>query len=120
MISVEVKSKEELKSAINNKIDCIIINGELSKKIKRSYMAKKILMGILIFLGAVSFVTHFVGNYAMPDSFIVVGISLILGIIFFGLALIIKLIEPYDIELSLEPNRVIFRKKRPTFIKKKN
>lgn len=119
MSSVEVRSKEELKSAVNNKIDLIIIKGELSKKIKRSYITREILIGILIFLGAVSFVTHFVGNYAMPGSFAVVGISLILGVIFFSLALIIKLAEPYNIELNIEPNGVIFTKKRAMFIKNK-
>lgn len=120
MSSVEVKSKEELKSAINNKIDCIIVKGELSKKIRRSYIAKRLLMAILIFLGVIPFVAHFVGFGIIPSSYTGVETSLILGVIFLGLALIIKLTEPYDIELSIGPNGVIFKKKTPKFSKKQN
>jgi hypothetical protein len=100
--SVEVRTKEELEAAINNKAEKIIVKGDLAEKIHKAEAIKKVSKPALVILGAALAATPFTGGgsgaVAVAGLTATTGMSIaaITAVAFLGLALILSITNDYD------------------------
>lgn len=115
----KVTSKEQLRSAINRKESCIIIEGPLAEKLARQKKAKKragLASGLLIagglltapFTGGLSLMGATAGAAALSGAEIVT-LASIASVTLLGVSAIQK---DYDIEVEYCPTRIRMTKKR--------
>lgn len=99
---VEVRTKKELEAAVNNKVDKIIVKGELAEKIHKAEAIKKVSKPVLVILGAALAATPFTGGVSGAFGAVSLtattgmGITAITAVAFLGLALILSITNGYD------------------------
>ncbi|MEZ7892686.1 MAG: hypothetical protein QMC67_13155 [Candidatus Wallbacteria bacterium] len=114
MNSITVKTKEELEKAKNDKVEEIVILGELAKQVhngRKIISIGKIALGIITTLIVTTpFTTIFAAQIA---SFTGVEIALILSIIFVGIGLLLAIWKEYD-EIEYSDGHLKIRRKKKT------
>ena len=99
---VEVRTKEELENAVNNKVEKIIVKGDLAEKIHKAESIKKVSKPALAILGAALAATPFTGGVSGVVGVVGLtattgmGIVAITAVAFLGLALILSITNDYD------------------------
>lgn len=121
MRSIEVNTKEELKKAIDDKYDEIIVKGELAKKLNKAKKINKLSkakLGILSTALAAGAVTApMTGGLsfaaAAPIATLTgIEIAVIIAVIFIGITLVIAVCTGYDvIEFSKDPLTLRLKRK---------
>ena len=125
MRSIEVNTKEELKKAIDDKYDEIIVNGELAKKLNKAKKINKLskaTLGILTTAVAAGAVTApITGGVSLGISFAAAvpiaaltgtDIAVIIAVSFVGVALVTAVFKGYDeIEFSKNPLKLKLKRK---------
>ena len=119
MRTIEVTTKDELKSAVDAGYDEIKISGDLAKKVKNAYKIKKyskVAVAALVTAIGATAVTGPLGlAFAAPIA-VVTGmeIAVILAVIFLGIGFVFFLTDHYDvdIEITTNPPAIIIRKKK--------
>ena len=99
---VEVRTKNDLETAVKSKVEKIVVKGELAEKINKAQKVKKLSKPALIALGAAIAATPFTGG--MSGAAAVAGFTAaegmaatsIVAVAFLGLALIISITNGYD------------------------
>ena len=125
MRTIEVNTKEELKQAMNDKYDEIIVNGELAKKLnkaKKINKLSKVTLGILIAALTAGIATApITGGASLGASFITAApiaaltgtdIAVIIAVSFIGVTLVIAVFKDYDdVEFSTNPLKLKLKRK---------
>lgn len=98
---VIVRTKSELKNALDSKAHRIIVRGDLAEKINTAYKIKKvskIQLGLLITALATTPITGGISLAAAAPIAALTGIeiSLIIAIIFLGLNIVLQIVKEYD------------------------
>ena len=99
---IEVRTKSELESAVNNKVRSIIVRGELAEKINKAEGIKKLSKPALAVLGVSLAATPFTGGISgavgLAGLTTTTGLSIvaIMAVAFLGLALILSITNDYD------------------------
>lgn len=102
--AIVVRSKDELERAIEQRCEHIIVKGELAEKIDKSRKIKKLSKPILAALTAAVLATPLTGGISGAMGLTAVAalsgmeITAIVAVAFLGTALILKIVEDYDIE----------------------
>lgn len=100
--TVVVRTKKELEAAVNNKVEKIIVKGELAEKIHKAEAIKKVSRPALALLGAALAATPITGGVSGVVGIIgltaTTGMSIvaITAVAFLGLALILSITNGYD------------------------
>lgn len=100
--SVEVRTKEELEAAVKNKVEKIVVKGDLAEKIHKAEAIKKVSKPALVVLGAALAATPFTGGVSGAVGVVGLtattgmGIAAITAVAFLGLALILSITNGYD------------------------
>lgn len=100
--SVEVRTKEELEAAVKNKVEQIIVKGNMAEKIHKAEAIKKVSRPTLIVIGAALAATPFTGGgSAAVAAFSLtattgMSIAAITAVAFLGLALILSITNDYN------------------------
>lgn len=104
----EVRTKSELESAVKNKVNKIVIKGELAEKINKAEVVKNVSKPALLVLGAALAATAatpftgglsgVVGVASIAGISATTGMSIvaIMSVSFLGLALIMTITDGYD------------------------
>lgn len=125
MRSIEVNTKKELKKAIDDKYDEIIVKGELAKKLNKAKKINKLskaTLGILTTALAAGAVTApMTGGLSIGMSFAAAApiaaltgteIAVIIAVSFLGIALVTAVFKGYDeIEFSQDPLKLRLKRK---------
>lgn len=99
---VEVRTKEELESAVDNKVEKIIVKGDLAEKIHKAEAIKKVSKPALVILGTALAAMPFTGGLSGVAGIVGLtattgmGIAAITAVAFLGLALILSITNGYD------------------------
>ncbi|HHD2753882.1 TPA: hypothetical protein ACOTG0_002704 [Clostridium perfringens] len=121
MRSIEVTTKEQLKKAIDEKYDEIIVKGELAKKLHKSRKIKKLsrakigMLTAALTAGAAS--VPITGGLSLAVATPIAAltgleIAFIIAVFFVGISLVIAVYNGYDdIEFSQNPLKLRLRKK---------
>ena len=96
-----VKTKEELKKAVADKVDSIIVEGELAKKVKNGLKIKKASRWALGLLSAALIAVPFTGGLSLAAAAPIAAltgleVALIIAVASLGFAVILKLSEEYE------------------------
>lgn len=100
--SVEVRTKEELEAAVKNKVERIIVKGNLAEKIHKAAAIKEVSRSTLFIIGAALAAMPFTrGRSAGVALFKLtattsMGIAGITAVAFLGLALILSITNDYN------------------------
>lgn len=106
---VVVRTKDELKMAVKNKVKKIIVEGDLAKYVERIYKLKKVSKARLIILSSlVASIPVTRGISAIPALLIAkatgLEVAIILAVLFLGLALVLIILREYkkaEIEIGI-------------------
>lgn len=107
-----VRSKEELKYAIKNNTDIIIVEGSLAKKVHRTQIFNKNITKVSKWQNATNISTAQAIGIASLTG---IEIAVIIIAISVGLGIIISLWKDYqeiEVELKTEPPRIKFKTKK--------
>lgn len=109
MTTIDVYDKEQLASALENKIEKIMVYGELAAKVKQSYQIKKystVAIGAMGVAIAAASVAPFTGGLSLvvatPIAMSValttgIDVAIILAVIFLGLGMVLLMTKNYKI-----------------------
>lgn len=112
MSIIEVRTKEELEKAIENKTAKIIVKGELAEKIHKAEAIKSLSKPALIALGAAIAATPFTGGISgavgVAALTATTGMSIvaITAVAFLGIALILSITNGYDRKFSAKADGI--------------
>lgn len=112
MSIIEVRAKEELEKAIENKTAKIIVKGELAEKIHKAEAIKSLSKPALIALGAAIAATPFTGGISgavgVAALTATTGMSIvaITAVAFLGIALILSITNGYDRKFSAKADGI--------------
>jgi hypothetical protein len=112
MSIIEVRTKVELEKAIENKVEKIIVKGELAEKIHKAEAIKSLSKPALIALGTAIAATPFTGGISGAVGVAAItattGMSIvaITAVAFLGIALILSITNGYDRKFSAKADGI--------------
>lgn len=127
-MTVTVTTKEELEKAVNDKVDEIIVVGELAEKLKKTQkmqnmsgaglkalaVAASVAAGAVVTAPATGGLSSFAGFAAVGGAAVMTGTSVvvIVAIVTTGLVLLTAMYKDYDLMAECGDKKVVLKKRQ--------
>ena len=114
----EIRTKEELKKAVESKTNEFVVVGNLVKDLKKVQVMKKVSTGALVALGASLAAAPLTGGLSLAPAVVAlsaetgIAVGIIALFVGLGVSIMISTFNDYETEFSMDEKKVTYRRKK--------